>query len=95
MSEELLTQIYNAFDPKRPLEPDDPFYVKCHEVRGDENIVNEVGRNIIRSNQPTCQLYTGHRGGGKSTELRRLRHYLQGQQRKVIYFEATKRHVGK
>ncbi|MEM9818563.1 MAG: ATP-binding protein [Cyanobacteria bacterium P01_D01_bin.6] len=90
MSEELLTQIYNAFDPKRPLEPDDPFYVKCHEVRGDENIVNEVGRNIIRSNQPTCQLYTGHRGGGKSTELRRLRHYLQGQQRKVIYFEATK-----
>lgn len=89
MSEELLTQIYNAFDPKRPLEPDDPFYVNCHEVRGDENIINEVGRNIIRSNQPTYQLYTGHRGVGKSTELRRLRQYLEKQQRKVVYFEAT------
>ncbi|NEQ46598.1 MAG: ATP-binding protein [Leptolyngbya sp. SIOISBB] len=89
MSEELLTQIYNAFDPKRPLEPDDPFYVKCHEVRGDENIINEVGRKIVRAESLTYQLYTGHRGVGKSTELRRLRRYLEEQGRKVIYFEAT------
>ena len=89
VSEELLTQIYNAFDPKRPLEPDDPFYVKCHEVRGDENIINEVGRKIVRAESLTYQLYTGHRGVGKSTELRRLRRYLEEQGRKVIYFEAT------
>lgn len=89
MSEDLLTQIYNAFDPKRPLEPDSPFYVACNDVRGQENIINEVGRNIVLSDQPTYQLYTGHRGVGKSTELRRLRQYLEEQQRKVIYFEAT------
>ncbi|MFG6094097.1 ATP-binding protein [Leptothoe sp. ISB3NOV94-8A] len=89
MSEALITQIYNAFDPKRPLEPDSPFYVTCHNVRGQENILNEVGRNILRSDQPTYQLYTGHRGVGKSTELRRLRQYLENNQRKVIYFEAT------
>jgi hypothetical protein len=47
VSEKLLTQIYNAFDPKRPLEPDDPFYVQCHDVRGDENIINEVGRKFV------------------------------------------------
>jgi hypothetical protein len=89
VSEELLTQIYNAFDPKRPLEPDDPFYVNCHEVRGQENIVNEVGRNIVLSDEPTYQLYTGHRGVGKSTELRRLRRHLEERQYKVVYFEAT------
>ncbi len=89
MSEDLLMKIYNAFDPKRPLEPDDPFYVTCHEVRGKENIINEVGKHIILSNQPTYQLYTGHRGVGKSTELRRLRQYLEGEKRKVVYFEAT------
>lgn len=89
VSEELLIQIYNAFDPKRPLEPDSPFYVTCHDVRGQENIINEVGRNIVLSNEPTYQLYTGHRGGGKSTELRRLRRYLENNQRKVVYFEAT------
>jgi hypothetical protein len=89
VSEDLLIQIYNAFDPKRPLEPGNPFYVNCQEVRGQENIINEVGRNIVLSDQPTYQLYTGHRGVGKSTELRRLRQYLEQNQRKVIYFEAT------
>jgi hypothetical protein len=89
VSEDLLTQIYNAFDPKRPLEPDSPFYVTCHDVRGQENIINEVGTHIVRSNEPTYQLYTGHRGVGKSTELRRLRRYLESQQRQVVYFEAT------
>jgi Cdc6-like AAA superfamily ATPase len=58
-------------------------------VRGQENIINEVGTHIVRSNDPTYQLYTGHRGVGKSTELRRLRRYLESQQRKVVYFEAT------
>jgi hypothetical protein len=47
VSEELLIQIYNAFDPKRPLEPDSPFYVPCQAVRGLENIINEVGRKIV------------------------------------------------
>lgn len=89
VSEDLLVQIYNAFDPKRPLEPDSPFYVTCHDVRGQENIINEVGKNIVLSDQPTYQLYTGHRGVGKSTELRRLRQYLEQEQCKVVYFEAT------
>jgi Cdc6-like AAA superfamily ATPase len=89
VSEDLLVQIYNAFDPKRPLEPGNPFYVPCHEVRGQENIINELGKKIVLSDQPTHQLYTGHRGVGKSTELRRLAAYLESNQRKVVYFEAT------
>ncbi len=86
MSLDLLTDIYNAFDPFRPLEPGDPFYVFCHEVRGNENVLRELGRKIERSNQATCQLYTGHRGVGKSTELKRLKVDLESKGYRVIYF---------
>lgn len=88
MSEELLTNIYNAFDPFRPLEPGDAFYVYCQDVRGNDNIQRELGRKISRSNQPTYQLYTGHRGVGKSTELKRLKVDLESKGYRVVYFTA-------
>ncbi|MBW4467909.1 MAG: ATP-binding protein [Pegethrix bostrychoides GSE-TBD4-15B] len=82
----LIADIYNAFDPFRPLEPGDPFYVVCNEVRGNDNVLRELGRKIERSNQATCQLYTGHRGVGKSTELKRLKVDLESKGCRVIYF---------
>lgn len=82
----LITNIYNAFDPFRPLQPGDPFYVVCNAVRGNDNVLRELGRKIERSNQPTCQLYTGHRGVGKSTELLRLKADLESKGYRVIYF---------
>jgi hypothetical protein len=82
----LIADIYNAFDPFRPLEPGDPFYVVCNEVRGNDNVLRELGRKIERSNQPTCQLYTGHRGVGKSTELKRLKVDLESKGCRVVYF---------
>lgn len=87
-SEQQIANIYNAFDPFRPLEPGDAFYVDCHAVRGNDNIVRELGRKIERSNKPTYQLYTGHRGVGKSTELKRLQKHLTDRGFKVIYFAA-------
>ena len=89
MSEELITNIYNAFNPFQPLKPGNPAYVNCSQVRGEENIFREVGRKIIRSNQRTCQLYTGHRGVGKSTELLRLKDHLEKKGCFVVYFGAT------
>ncbi|MBW4654712.1 MAG: ATP-binding protein [Kaiparowitsia implicata GSE-PSE-MK54-09C] len=88
LSEQQIADIYNAFDPFRPLEPGDAFYVDCHAVRGNDNIVRELGRRIQRSNQPTYQLYTGHRGVGKSTELKRLQQHLNANGFKVVYFAA-------
>jgi AAA ATPase domain len=82
----LIADIYNAFDPFRPLEPGDPFYVVCNTMRGNDNVLWELGRKIERSNQATCQLYTGHRGVGKSTELKRLKADLESKGCRVVYF---------
>ncbi len=88
MSEELIVKIYNAIAPFRPLGPDDRQYVPCHRVRGDENIWVELGRKIVRSAEPVYQLYAGHRGVGKSTELLRLKQKLEENGCFVVYFAA-------
>jgi hypothetical protein len=85
---EILKNIYNAFDPFRALPAGDPVYVNCSEVRGEENILVDVGRQITLANRITHQLYTGHRGAGKSTELLRLQADLEAQGYKVVYFAA-------
>ncbi|MFO0051094.1 MAG: ATP-binding protein, partial [Pseudanabaena sp.] len=88
MSQDLLTQIYNAFDPFEPLPAGDPAYVDCAEVRGDTNILVDLGNKLLRSQRMVCQLYTGHRGGGKSTELLRLKDHLEKNGCVVVYFAA-------
>lgn len=88
MTSDLLTDIYNAFDPFDPLPAGDPAYVDCREVRGDSNIIKELGNQIRRSQRNTYQLYAGHRGTGKSTELLRLKQYLETQGCFVVYFAA-------
>lgn len=90
---QLVDNIFNAFDPFEPLLPDDPAYVDCQSVRGDSNVEGDLGKKIVRA-QPdktknfTCQLYGGHRGAGKSTELYRLRKYLNERNCHVVYFSA-------
>lgn len=85
-SEELLTEIYSAFEPFQ--QPSKDVYVNFEEVRGNWDVVRELGRKITRSKEPTCQLYSGHRGVGKSTELLRLQEYLESQHYFVVYFAA-------
>lgn len=89
----LLKQIYNAFDPFHPLEADDPVYVNCQEVRGDGDIMIQLGNGILLSDQVTCQLYAGHRGAGKSTELKRLKKHLEDHQFYVVYFAADEEDI--
>jgi hypothetical protein len=85
---EILKNIYNAFDPFEALPAGDPVYVNCSAVRGEENILVDVGRQITYADRITHQLYTGHRGAGKSTELLRLKADLEEQGYKVVYFAA-------
>lgn len=61
----------------RPLEPDDPAYVaELHQSRfGDA--VSDLAGQILWSEGGGTYLFTGQRGTGKSTELRRLRKILR------------------
>jgi hypothetical protein len=92
-SEKFLTNLYNAFDPFDPLPAGDPQYVDCREVRGDGDIIEDLGKKIKLSQRMTCQLYAGHRGAGKSTELLRLREYLKNQGCFVVYFVADEQDI--
>jgi AAA ATPase domain len=83
-------KLYTAFDPFRPLPANDPSYVDCSSVRGEEDILLGLGKEIARSENVTCQLYAGHRGAGKSTELLRLQEDLQRNQYRVVYFAVDK-----
>ncbi len=94
MSQDLLTQIYNAFKPSEPLKPTDSAYVDCREVRGDGDILLDIGQAInFSEGQPTCQLYTGYRGVGKSTELLRLQEDLRSKGYSVVYFAADEEDI--
>lgn len=80
--------LYNTFKPDRPLPGGDPRYVDCQSLRGDADICVDIGEKLTLSDEKTCQLYTGHRGSGKSTELMRLKDYLEERQCYVVYFAA-------
>ncbi|ACK64782.1 conserved hypothetical protein [Rippkaea orientalis PCC 8801] len=89
----LLKTLFNAFNPFQPLKADDPAYVNCQEVRGDGDIITELGKEITYSDHPSCQLYAGHTGAGKSTELKRLEKYLKEQKFYVVYFAADEEDI--
>ena len=86
MTLDYLTEIYSSFEPFQPPRKD--VYVDCKDVRGGWEVIRELGRKITRSKQATCQLYSGHRGVGKSTELLRLKEYLEEKNYFVVYFAA-------
>jgi hypothetical protein len=66
------------------------YYIDFATVRGGK-IIEALQRTITRisPDAPTCQLFTGHLGCGKSTELLRLKAELEEQQFHVVYFEST------
>ncbi|MDY6786439.1 MAG: AAA family ATPase, partial [Cyanobacteriota bacterium] len=90
---QIYRQIYNRLDPFQPLPAGDPAYVNCNEVRGDSDILVEIGSEIILSDRMTCQLYAGHRGAGKSTELLRLQADLDQKGCFVVYFAADEEDI--
>jgi hypothetical protein len=70
---EQVQALYNRCNPDEPLNPDDERYVDIdeHGVRGAQ-WSRKLARQIELSDVPVCQLFTGLRGTGKSTELRKL-----------------------
>jgi hypothetical protein len=89
-----LLTFFKACNPAKTLivgNPDDrQYYIDFSSVRGGR-IIEALGRTITRlsPDEPTCQLFTGHIGCGKSTELFRLKAQLEQQQFHVVYFESS------
>ena len=86
-------QFFKACNPSRTLDLSKPeearYYIDFSEVRGND-VVNELRRTIeLSEEEPTCQLFTGHIGCGKSTELSRLKTDLERQGYHVVYFESS------
>ncbi|HEY9634683.1 MAG TPA: P-loop NTPase fold protein [Coleofasciculaceae cyanobacterium] len=89
-----IQRFFKASNPAKTLDmgkaEDRKYYVDFSSVRGSQ-IIKELGRTITRlcPDEPTCQLFTGHIGCGKTTELLRLRAELEQQGFHVVYFESS------
>ncbi len=83
---DLLERVYQAFDPAKPA-TDADIYVNLDEVRGEADVVEKLEKRIRLSAGTTCQLLAGHRGSGKTTELKRLERVLSaGDKRYFVVF---------
>ncbi|HEY9693171.1 MAG TPA: P-loop NTPase fold protein [Oculatellaceae cyanobacterium] len=89
-----LQRFYQSCDPSHTLILENPeerkYYIDFASVRGGK-VIEALARTIARlsPDKPTCQLFTGHIGCGKSTELRRLEADLKEVGFHVVYFEST------
>lgn len=85
---------FQATNPAKTLniknEDDRRYYIDFSSVRGGE-IIAELKDNIafFSPDDPTCVLFTGHIGCGKSTELLRLKAELEQEGFHVVYFESS------
>lgn len=86
-----LKYFFNRCKPDEPVPANDEehFYVDfdAERLRG-ERCVDTLASTIALDDGPTCQLFTGFSGSGKSSELLRLRARLEQQHYLVVYIDA-------
>ncbi|NER24491.1 MAG: ATP-binding protein [Symploca sp. SIO1C2] len=80
---------YKACNPSQPVK-NQQYYIDFSSVRSSD-IIKTFKHHIavISPDKPTCQLFTGHIGCGKSTELLRLKSDLEQEGFHVVYFESS------
>jgi hypothetical protein len=89
-----LQKFYRATNPSLTLSADKAedckYYIDFASVRGGD-IIGKLKKKIafFSPNDPTCVLFTGHIGCGKSTELLRLKKELEDEGFHVVYFESS------
>jgi hypothetical protein len=89
-----IRKFFQATDPGKALSvanaEDERFYIDFSSVRGGE-IIGKLKKKItfFSPDDPTCVLFTGHIGCGKSTELLRLKTELEQEGFQVVYFESS------
>ncbi len=79
-----LQKIYNDCNPDESLRPDDPrnidldaHYTGASALRGGPWVAQMARQVELSGSRPVCRLFTGLRGSGKSTELKRLAERLR------------------
>jgi hypothetical protein len=74
-----------------PLQPGDPRYVDCSQVRGTDTVgyVERILQRHARAARDLHLLFTGYRGNGKTTELYYFKSRIDHEY-EVIYFDASK-----
>lgn len=83
-------EAYHACHPDLALEAGDPRYVPLTPVRGGFDLAVTITHNIRRTPSGFFhqQLVTGHRGCGKSTELKQLQARLREEGFFAVYVDA-------
>ncbi|MDY7014943.1 MAG: ATP-binding protein [Cyanobacteriota bacterium] len=88
-----LREFLRATNPSQTLDiqkaEDRAYYINFSSVRGGEIIHRLKNKITVFEDEPTCTLFTGHIGCGKSTELLRLRDELEREGFYVVYFESS------
>ncbi len=89
-----LQKFFQAVNSGKPLAlenaEDKQYYIDFSSVRGGD-IIGKLKKRItfLSPDEPTCTLFTGHIGCGKSTELLRLKAELEREGFHVVYFESS------
>lgn len=88
-----LRHYFNRCRPEVPVPADDPerWYVDFDSLglRG-ERCISTAASTIELAEDPTCQLFTGFSGSGKTSELRRLIRILEENRYFVVYADALR-----
>jgi hypothetical protein len=87
---DFLRKLYDNLRPERPLEPGSPFYEPIYQEPklGLEDPVQQIATLIDYNGGESIRLFSGFRGSGKTTELKRLRKQLEGEGYFVLYADA-------
>ena len=84
--------VYKVWHPRKVLfherNEDRKIYIDFASVR--KGTISKIkNRILLAKNEPTYQLFTGHIGCGKSTELLRIKNELQKKDYHVVFFDAA------
>ncbi|NEQ09059.1 MAG: ATP-binding protein [Moorea sp. SIO4E2] len=100
MTLNLFNEFYKATNPSKTLDitqkEDQKLYIDFSPVREEfssfqgKALIEQLKApiNLLSEDEPTCQLFTGHIGCGKSTELSRLKAELLAENFHVVYFQS-------
>jgi hypothetical protein len=90
-------KFFKACNPNKTLvltnEMDRRYYINFTQARRGKraavSLIDELYRTITRSDDRSHQLFTGHIGCGKSTELRKLQYDLEQAGFHVVYLDSS------